>query len=134
MNAIEWLLDSDPSIRWQAMRDLNDSSAEKVAAERAKVAIEGWGAKLLSLQDANGQWGTKSIPPPWRSGELPDVATRKLLRDLHAISLGGMAEFLGVDPAHLAAWEEGRPASEEGIESYRKALDWMRNALGTYSP
>ena len=39
---IEWLLDSDPSIRWQVMRDLIDASDEEVAAERAKVATEGW--------------------------------------------------------------------------------------------
>lgn len=134
MNAIEWLLESDPSIRWQVMRDLTGESVQVVAAERAKVATEGWGAKLLSLQGANGQWGTNVVPPPWVTGELPSVATRKLLRDLHAISLEGMAEFLGVETAHLAAWEEGRPAPEEGMQSYGKALGWMRDALGTYSP
>ena len=133
-NVLEWLLDSDPSIRWQVMRDLTGESSKTVAAERSKVATEGWGAKLLALQDANGQWGTNVVPPPWASNELPDVATRKLLRDLHAFSLEGMADFLGVEAAHLSAWEEGRPASAEGIEGYRKALEWMRNSLGTYSP
>ena len=44
-SVIRWLLDSDPSIRWQAMRDLTDAPEEEVAAERAKVSTEGWGAR-----------------------------------------------------------------------------------------
>ena len=44
-SVIRWLLDSDPSIRWQVMRDLTDEPADVVAAERAKVATEGWGAR-----------------------------------------------------------------------------------------
>jgi hypothetical protein len=54
---IRWLLDSDPSIRWQVVRDLTDESDEAVAAERSRVAIEGWGARLLSLQARDGNWG-----------------------------------------------------------------------------
>ena len=54
---IRWLLDSDPSIRWQVMRDLTDESDEAVAAVRSRVAIEGWGARLLSLQARDGNWG-----------------------------------------------------------------------------
>ena len=53
---IKWLLDSDPSIRWQVMRDLTDEPAEVVAAERSRVASEGWGAQLLDLQTADGHW------------------------------------------------------------------------------
>jgi hypothetical protein len=53
---IQWLLDSDPSIRWQVMRDLTDEPAEAVAAERSRVASEGWGARLLDLQTADGHW------------------------------------------------------------------------------
>ena len=51
----QWLLDSDPSIRWQVMRDLIGAPAEEVAAERARVATEGWGARLLALQGADGR-------------------------------------------------------------------------------
>src|SRR5438876_49471 len=50
ISVIEWLLDSDPSIRWQVMRDLTDAPAEEVAAERARAATEGGGAWLLALQ------------------------------------------------------------------------------------
>ena len=50
MHALEWLLDSDPGIRWQAMRDLTDAPAGRLATERARVATEGWGARLLALR------------------------------------------------------------------------------------
>jgi hypothetical protein len=56
-SVIHWLLDSDPSIRWQVMRDLTDAPAHEVAAERAKVATEGAGARLLALQAPDGRWG-----------------------------------------------------------------------------
>ena len=56
MDVINWLLDSDPALRWQVMRDLTDAPAEQVAAERARVADEGWGARLLALQQPSGQW------------------------------------------------------------------------------
>src|SRR5262245_1870830 len=57
MDVIDWLLDADPAIRWQVLRDLTDATPEAVAAERAKVATQGWGAQLLALQDAaTGLW------------------------------------------------------------------------------
>jgi hypothetical protein len=63
MTVIDWLLDADPAIRWQAMRDLTGARAEDVAAERARVATEGWGARLLALQGADGQWAGGSLFP-----------------------------------------------------------------------
>ncbi|WP_159601129.1 prenyltransferase/squalene oxidase repeat-containing protein [Agromyces humi] len=57
MDVTEWLLDADPSIRWQVMRDLLDEPADRVAAERARVAREGWGRALVDLQDDRGYWG-----------------------------------------------------------------------------
>jgi hypothetical protein len=57
MTVIGWLLDSDPSIRWQVMRDLTHESADAIATERARVATEGWGARLLALQAPDGRWG-----------------------------------------------------------------------------
>jgi len=64
MDVIGWLLDSDPAIRWQVRRDLTDASEDLVAAERARVAEEGWGARLLALQQPHGQWpaGTPTLP------------------------------------------------------------------------
>ena len=56
MTILDWLLDSDPAIRWQVFRDLVDAPPEVVAKERARVAAEGWGARLLGLQGEDGQW------------------------------------------------------------------------------
>jgi hypothetical protein len=70
MSVLEWLLDSDPAIRWQVMRDLAGAPAEAVAAERARVATEGWGARLLALQGEDGQWAGGACFPAegWRHG------------------------------------------------------------------
>jgi hypothetical protein len=54
MSVIDWLLDSDPAIRWQVMRDLTGAAPEAVAAERAEVAEQGWGARLLALPERDG--------------------------------------------------------------------------------
>ena len=54
---LKWLLDSDPSIRWQVMRDLTDASPTAIATERSRVATEGWGAQLLARQSPSGKWG-----------------------------------------------------------------------------
>ncbi|HWG24901.1 hypothetical protein [Actinospica sp.] len=60
MDAVGWLLDGDPAIRWQAMRDITDASADEIEAERGRVAGEGWGARLLGLQLPSGQWTTQT--------------------------------------------------------------------------
>src|SRR6266550_1607305 len=67
VSVIDWLLDSDPAIRWQAMRDLTDTPADQVAAERARVATEGWGARLLSLRQEDGLWHTGTSDSEWPS-------------------------------------------------------------------
>ncbi len=54
---LNWLLDSDPAIRWQVMRDLTGEPDNVIAAERSRVATEGWGAQLLALQSPAGKWG-----------------------------------------------------------------------------
>jgi hypothetical protein len=89
MQVIDWLLESDPAIRWQVLRDLVGATDEAVAAERAKVATEGWGARLLSLRGRDGQWAGGACFPadhdwsaetegqPW----TPTLHTLELLRD-----------------------------------------------------
>jgi hypothetical protein len=85
MTVLDWLLDpaSDPAIRWQALRDLTDASDAEVAAERARVAHEGWGARLLALQADDGRWGGGG----WLPNFVGTGPTLNLLREL------------GVDPA-----------------------------------
>jgi len=77
---LDWLLDSDPAIRWQVMRDLTDEPTSRVAAERARVAGEGWGARLLALQAHDGQWGGGVYSPKW----ISTTYTLLLLRHLGA--------------------------------------------------
>src|SRR5262245_26134051 len=99
-SVIEWLLDSDPSIRWQVLRDLTDAPAPNVAAERSRVAYEGWGLHLLDQQRPDGQWGDGVDLPFWWS----NMYTLVFLRDL------------GVDPAS----ERVRRA----IDRVRDAVTW----------
>ena len=82
-SVIRWLLDSDPSIRWQVMQDLIGAPADEVAVERALVATEGAGARLLALQGADGRWGGAA----WNRGWNSTMHVLMLLRDM------------GLDPA-----------------------------------
>jgi hypothetical protein len=87
VTVVDWLLDSDPSVRWQVMRDLTDAPAEEVAAERARVATEGAGARLLALQATDGRWGGAA----WNRGWDSTMHVLSLLREM------------GLDPASTEA-------------------------------
>src|SRR5579862_8545622 len=81
MTVIDWLINSDPSIRWQVMRDHMDQPEADVARERSRVALEGWGARLLDLQAPDGYWGGAAfVPRAW----IDTKDTLQLLRDLGA--------------------------------------------------
>jgi hypothetical protein len=77
-SAIQWLLDSDPSIRWQTMRDLTNTPADQVAAERAGVATEGLGAQLLAQQKPDGSWAGVA----WNHGWDSTMHILTLLREM----------------------------------------------------
>ena len=79
MNVMKWLLDSDPAIRWQVMRDLTEEDERVVAVERSRVATEGWGARVLDSQSPRGQWGAGKD-----RGWLVTVHALTLLKDLGA--------------------------------------------------
>jgi hypothetical protein len=90
MTVLDWLLDSDAAIRWQVLRDLVQAPPEVVAAERARVATEGWGARLLALQGEDGQWAGGACFPArsfnWRDENegqpwTATLPTLQLLRD-----------------------------------------------------
>ena len=74
METIDWLLDSDPAISWQAMRDLTDASPAALGAERARVPREGLGAEILASQGGDGSWH-RNDAPDW----LPTLYTMLLL-------------------------------------------------------
>jgi hypothetical protein len=111
MTVTDWLLDSDPAIRWQVLADLADAPADQVAAERARVTTEGWGARLLALRDPDGQWAGGACFPADYRGETdagqPWTATQcslVLLRDF------------GLDPT--------APIAQEAIALVRDNCRW----------
>ena len=104
MSAIEWLLDSDPAIRWQAMRDLTDAPAEQVAAERARIATEGWGARLLSLRREDGLWDTGTSDSEW-----PSLLALLMLRDMGLDPSGEEARTAIALVANNATWHSRGP-------------------------
>jgi hypothetical protein len=99
-SVIRWLLDADPSVRWQVMRDLTDAPAHEVAAERARVAKEGWGARLLALQGADGRWGGAAWNRGWNS-------------TMHVLWL---LRHLGLDPAS--------PEARRAVRRVRDHVTW----------
>jgi hypothetical protein len=108
MTVVDWLLDSDPSIRWQVMRDLTDEPADVVAAERTRVAHEGWGARLLALQPPDGVWGGGANFPEW-TGTKPTLV---ILRTL------------GPDPAE--------PAVRRAVDLVRANCRWEYDDLAFF--
>jgi hypothetical protein len=114
VTVIDWLLDADPAIRWQVMRDLTDASPDEVAAERTRVADEGWGAQLLALQGSDGQWDGGTYRPGWVDDSKPffDAWTGthfslQLLREL------------GLDPAS--------PEAVRATSLVREHVRWRAN-------
>ena len=53
---IQWLLEGDPAIRWQTLRDLADANESSFERERQKISRQGWGARLLAKQHPEGLW------------------------------------------------------------------------------
>jgi hypothetical protein len=114
MTVLDWLLDSDPAVRWQVLRDLGDAPDEVVVAERARVATEGWGARLLALRDEDGQWAGGAYFPA--GGDESDGAGQPWTATTHTLVL--LRDF-GLDPRSDQAretvalvrdncrWEEG---------------------------
>jgi len=70
----EWLLDSDPALRWQVERDLLGEPESVWQATRARVATEGMGARLLALQGEDGQWAGGAFFPADFDFEGPEAA------------------------------------------------------------
>ena len=100
MTTLDWLLSSDPSVRWQALRDLTDASPDDIAAERMRVATEGHGAQLLFLQAADGRWGGAA----WNRGWNSTMHVLTLLREM------------GLDPAS--------PEARKAVGRVRNHVTW----------
>lgn len=138
LNVLDWLLDSDPAVRWQALRDLMGAPADVVAAERARVATEGWGARLLGLQSEDGTWaGGACFPAGFEWSEMrhgqPWISTLPVLQ---------LLRDLGIDPANERVrravervkegcrWEHaGQPFFEGEVEP---CINGRTVAIGAY--
>jgi len=77
-DVIEWLMDGDPAIRWQTMRDLLGAPEQDWKAERQDTLEVGWGARLLALQDDNGGWGGGIYSPKWTSATYTLLTLRSI--------------------------------------------------------
>jgi hypothetical protein len=135
---MDWLLDSDPAIRWQVLRDLVDAPAEVVAAERARVATEGWGARLLALLGEDGQWAGGACFPArgWRRDEEPGqpwTATLPTLQLLHSFGVDPcsqrMREVVALVSDHCRWEHAGQPFFSGEVEP---CINGRTVTLGTY--
>ena len=102
---IKWLLDSDPAIRWQVMRDLTGEAPSAIAAERARVATEGWGAQLLAAQSPGGSWGSG---PNWDLITLNSLVALKDL-GLDPASKQSLKMIDRIDKRLVFKWLNNRP-------------------------
>jgi hypothetical protein len=160
MDDLGWLLDSDPSIRWQVLRDVADAPADLVGAERARVAREGWGARILALQGGDGQWaggacfpagyfpgpdddqgsGTPVVEQVWtESPEADDDADQPWTATLPTLEV---LLSLGIDPLDPVArravhrvregcrWEEGGQRFFDG--EVEPCINGRTVAIGSY--
>ncbi len=141
MSVLDWLLDSDPAIRWQALRDLAATPAQIVAAERARVAAEGWSARVLALQGEDGQWEGGALFPAPRTGSATGGQPAGQPWTATAYSLVLLQDF-GIDPHHDTVrravvqvrehcrWEHaGQPFFSGEVEP---CINGMTVALGAY--
>ena len=129
---IRWLLDSDPSIRWQVMRDLIGAPADEVAAERARVATEGAGARLLALQGADGRCGGAA----WNRGWNSTMHVLMLLRDMGLDPAGDQARrAVGLVRDHVT-WQGCGPQECDGNPFFAGEMEPCINgqvgAVGAY--
>jgi hypothetical protein len=121
---VEWLLDSDPAVRWQVMGDLIDTPPGDVATERRRVEHEGWGAGLLAARDPDGQWmGGACFPgrgDPPEDDSQPWTSTLPVMLELHALGLDPTSETAREMTSLVAAncrWEyNGAPFFEGEVE------------------
>ncbi|PNI08926.1 hypothetical protein CXX84_10150 [Arthrobacter sp. AFG7.2] len=135
MDVVDWLLDSDPAVRWQVLRDLTNASPGEVQAERNRIATHGWGARLLALQGADGQWDGGTYWPehdddpdgqPWTA----TTYSLLLLRDFGLNPESPAARHAVRQVRDNSRWEEGNQPFFEG--ETEPCINGMTLALGSY--
>jgi hypothetical protein len=135
MDVSAWLLESDPALRWQVLRDLVGAPPEQVRAERELVATHGWGARLLALQGGDGQWDGGTYWPdhdddphgqPWTA----TTYTLLLLRDFGLNPASREARRAVSLVREESRWEEGNQPFFEG--ETEPCINGMVVGLGAY--
>lgn len=123
MDVIEWLLDGDPSIRWQVMRDLVGAGPHAIQAERSLVGTKGWGARILALEDPDGLWAGGAYMPADFTGDedgQPWTATMHTLQTLRVFGLDPSSQSAQSAVsliAENARWEHaGQPYFDGEVE------------------
>jgi hypothetical protein len=135
VTVLDWLLDADPAIRWQALRDLTTAPDETVAKERARVATEGWGARLLSLQGEDGLWDGGALFP-WPHAEFegqPWTATEPTLTLLRIFGIDPESERMRAAVAQVrehCRWEHAGEAFFDG--EVEPCINGRTLSLGVY--
>ena len=136
MTTLDWLLDADPAIRWQVIRDLMHD-AEGAEVERSRVANEGWGAELLALQGPDGQWDGGTYIPSWalESEDFIPAWTSTTYSLLLLKNLGADAADPRVSEAVAlvrdhSRWEQGGQAYFDG--EVEPCINGMALAIGSY--
>jgi hypothetical protein len=139
VSVLDWLLDSDPAIRWQVLNDLVHAPADIVAAERARVATEGWGGRLLALQGEDGQWAGGACFPArsvnWREENQgqPWISTLPTLQLLHDFGIDpcadGVRRAVALVKGHCRWEHAGQPFFSGEVEP---CINGRTVTLGAY--
>jgi hypothetical protein len=117
-----WLRDADPALRWQVERDLLCEPPEVWEATRATIATTGFGARLLALQDPDGQWAGGAYfpadfdgPEPAEGSGQPWTATTWTLNSLRE---------WGLEPAVLRERRTAELLAENSRWEYENLPYW----------
>ena len=138
--SIPWLLEGDPSIRWQTLRDLEGTKEEVYTRERRRVESDGWGARLLALQGPEGTWASGQSSddglylPKW----ISTTYTMLLLRDFglpptnrqarkacKQLLDGGLQQDGGIN---FGPWASRVRRGEACVTGMEEAIEMVRSA------
>lgn len=136
---VEWLLGTDPTVAWQTLRDVADEPESEWAPVRSRVAIEGWGARLLAAADPDGQWAGGAFVPAgftredWLREGQPWTATSYALTQLYEFGLDPDSEQARALVPLVGAnsfWDEGGQPFWEG--EVEECINGRTLAAGAY--
>jgi hypothetical protein len=120
---IAWLMDSDPALRWQVERDIVGEASDVWEATRAKIATEGWGLRVLELQDSDGQWAGGAFFPADYDFDGPEHAEGSQPWTATTWTLNSLREW-GLDSAVLRERRTAELIAENSCWEYEDLPYW----------